>query len=173
MKRARPPILFALIGAAILTVPHTGLAPDWDKLGDWPDILASICFIAATGWAIGTLVDGLMKRRLAKLNFHEADNLKARKTATRLDVVRRIWVVTVGIVTVAAALTVIPGVKQFGVSLFASAGIAGIAVGIAARPVLSNLIAGLQIAFTRRLMSAGPTRLVSKPDSHSCPPAFP
>ncbi len=39
--------------------------------------------------------------------------------------------------------------KQFGVSLFASAGIAGIAVGIAARPMLSNLIAGLQIAFTQ------------------------
>ena len=51
--------------------------------------------------------------------------------------------------TLAAALTVIPGVKQIGVSLFASAGIAGIAIGLAARPVLSNLIAGLQIAFTQ------------------------
>ncbi|MCA8893494.1 MAG: mechanosensitive ion channel, partial [Hyphomonas sp.] len=149
MKRARPPILFALIGAVILTVPHTGLVPDWDKLGEWPDIIASICFIGAIGWTIGTLVDGLIKRRLAKLNFHEADNLQARKSATRLDVVRRIWVVAVGVISVAAALTLIPGVKQFGVSLFASAGIAGIAVGIAARPMLSNLIAGLQIAFTQ------------------------
>ena len=149
LKRARPPALFIVIGVGILSIPHTGLVPDWEKLGDWPNVLASICFIAATGWTIGTLVDGLVKRRLAKLNFHEADNLKARKSATRLDVVRRIWVVAVGVVTVAAALTLIPGVKQFGVSLFASAGIAGIAVGIAARPMLSNLIAGLQIAFTQ------------------------
>lgn len=149
LKRARPPVLFTLIGALILSMPHTGLAPDWNKLGAWPDVLASICFIAATGWAIGTLVDGLVKRRLAKLNIHESDNLKARTSATRLDVIRRIWIVAVGVVTVAAALTVIPGVKQFGVSLFASAGIAGIAVGIAARPMLSNLIAGLQIAFTQ------------------------
>ena len=149
MKRARPPVLFVLIGAALLTVPHTGLVPDWDRLGSWPNVLASICFIAATGWTFGTLVDGLMKRRLAKLKFHDPDNLQARKTATRLDVVRRIWTVAVGVITVAAALTVIPGVRQFGVSLFASAGIAGIAVGIAARPMLSNLIAGLQIAFTQ------------------------
>lgn len=36
-----------------------------------------------------------------------------------------------------------------GVSLFASAGAAGIIVGLAARPLLSNLIAGVQIAITQ------------------------
>jgi small-conductance mechanosensitive channel len=40
-------------------------------------------------------------------------------------------------------------VRQFGVSLFASAGVAGIVVGLAARPMLSNLIAGLQLAITQ------------------------
>jgi small-conductance mechanosensitive channel len=40
-------------------------------------------------------------------------------------------------------------VKQYGVSLFASAGAAGIIVGLAARPLLSNLIAGMQIALTQ------------------------
>ena len=54
-----------------------------------------------------------------------------------------------GFITVAAALTLLPGVRQIGVSLFASAGIAGLALGLAARPMLSNLIAGLQIAFTQ------------------------
>ena len=34
-------------------------------------------------------------------------------------------------------------------SLFASAGVAGIVVGLAARPVLSNLMAGVQIAMTQ------------------------
>lgn len=53
------------------------------------------------------------------------------------------------VATIAAALTVLPFARQIGVSLFASAGIAGIAVGLAARPMLSNLIAGLQIAFTQ------------------------
>jgi small-conductance mechanosensitive channel len=40
-------------------------------------------------------------------------------------------------------------VKQYGVSLFASAGAAGLVVGLAARPLLSNLIAGVQIAVTQ------------------------
>ncbi|MEH2520910.1 hypothetical protein V1279_006483 [Bradyrhizobium sp. AZCC 1610] len=40
-------------------------------------------------------------------------------------------------------------VRQYGVSLFASAGVAGLAVGLAARPLLSNLIAGVQITMTQ------------------------
>ena len=40
-------------------------------------------------------------------------------------------------------------VRQYGVSLFASAGVAGIVVGLAARPMLTNLFAGVQIAMTQ------------------------
>jgi small-conductance mechanosensitive channel len=112
-------------------------------------ILGRIAIVIAIGWTIGTVVDAYIKREISNLKLDQADNLHARKSATRLDVVRRIWIVTSGIVTIAAALTIIPGVRQIGISLFASAGIAGLALGLAARPVLSNLIAGLQIAFTQ------------------------
>jgi len=44
------------------------------------------------------------------------------------------------------ALMTFPGARQFGASLLASAGVLGIVVGIAARPVFSNLTAGLQLA---------------------------
>jgi hypothetical protein len=40
-------------------------------------------------------------------------------------------------------------VRQYGVSLFASAGVAGVIFGLAAQPVLSNLIAGIQLAITQ------------------------
>jgi small-conductance mechanosensitive channel len=40
-------------------------------------------------------------------------------------------------------------VRQYGVSLFASAGVAGLVIGLAARPLLSSLIAGVQIAMTQ------------------------
>jgi small-conductance mechanosensitive channel len=40
-------------------------------------------------------------------------------------------------------------VRQYGVSLFASAGVAGLAIGLAARPLLLNMIAGIQIALTQ------------------------
>ena len=39
--------------------------------------------------------------------------------------------------------------RQIGASLLASAGVAGLVAGIAARPVLGNLIAGLQIALSQ------------------------
>jgi small-conductance mechanosensitive channel len=40
-------------------------------------------------------------------------------------------------------------VRQYGVSLIASAGAAGIIVGLAARPLLTNLFAGIQIAVSQ------------------------
>ena len=51
--------------------------------------------------------------------------------------------------TFGAALMTFRPVRQYGVSLFASAGVAGIVAGLAARPVLSNLIAGVQLAMTQ------------------------
>ena len=53
------------------------------------------------------------------------------------------------IVTLGAALMSFDSVRQYGVSLFASAGAASLVVGLAARPLLTNLIAGLQIAITQ------------------------
>ena len=49
----------------------------------------------------------------------------------------------------ASALMTFPAMRQIGTSLLASAGVAGLVAGIAARPVLGNLIAGLQIALTQ------------------------
>jgi small-conductance mechanosensitive channel len=53
------------------------------------------------------------------------------------------------ILTLGFALMTFDSVRQFGVSLFASAGVAGVVFGLAARPVLSNLIAGVQLAVTQ------------------------
>ncbi|HEY0569403.1 MAG TPA: mechanosensitive ion channel domain-containing protein, partial [Xanthobacteraceae bacterium] len=53
------------------------------------------------------------------------------------------------VITLAAALMTFDAVRQYGVSLFASAGVAGIIAGLAARPVLSNLFAGVQLAITQ------------------------
>lgn len=152
LKRFRPPVLLALLGLACAFAPAGAArfdieAPD-SLLGALP-IAAYVFLVGALGWAVTTTVDAFVKRRIGRLNLSQDDNLNARISATRLDVVRRVLIVIGGMVTLAAALTGVPGVRQIGVSLFASAGIAGIAIGLAARPMLSNLIAGLQIAFTQ------------------------
>ena len=53
------------------------------------------------------------------------------------------------IVTLAVALMTFEGVRQYGVSLLASAGAASIVVGLALQPMLRNLIAGVQLAMTQ------------------------
>jgi small-conductance mechanosensitive channel len=57
--------------------------------------------------------------------------------------------VVIGILTLGFALMTFDAVREFGVSIFASAGVAGIALGLAAKPVLGNLIAGVQIAIAQ------------------------
>ena len=68
---------------------------------------------------------------------------------TQVRVLLRAGDVLVVMVTFGAALMTFEPVRQFGVSLFASAGVAGIVAGFAARPVLSNLFAGVQLAMTQ------------------------
>ena len=53
------------------------------------------------------------------------------------------------VITGGLALMTIPGVRQLGVSLLAAGGAAGLIIGLALQPVLSNLIAGVQIALTQ------------------------
>jgi hypothetical protein len=62
------------------------------------------------------------------------------------------------VVTVGAALMAFEPVRQFGVGLFASAGLAGLVVALAARPIIANVIAGVQIAMTQPIRRMGVDR---------------
>ena len=53
------------------------------------------------------------------------------------------------LLTLGFALMTFDTVRQYGISLFASAGVAGVIFGLAAQPVLSNLIAGIELAMTQ------------------------
>jgi small-conductance mechanosensitive channel len=86
---------------------------------------------------------------LLRFRLDVADNLLARKHVTQVRVLRRVVDTLLIIVTIGAVLMTFEPVRQYGVSLFASAGVAGLVVGFAARPVLSNLIAGIQLAMTQ------------------------
>lgn len=152
LNRLKVPFGLVVLAIGLFATVEFDLIPDAWSPARWDGaavIAANALLIAAAGWTITTLVDGFIHGRIRKLDLSGTDSFYARKSVTRLDMLRRIWIVFGAVATLGAALTVIPAVRQIGVSLFASAGIAGIAVGIAARPVLSNLIAGLQIAFTQ------------------------
>lgn len=77
------------------------------------------------------------------------DNLQARRVQTQAKVLARSAMVLIILVGSGAALMTLPGLRQIGTSLLASAGVAGLVVGFAAKPVLGNLLAGMQIALTQ------------------------
>ncbi|HEX7388537.1 MAG TPA: mechanosensitive ion channel family protein [Acidiphilium sp.] len=111
----------------------------------------SAAFIALIGWTVIVVVDTLTAYKLSRRPDNIQADVRARKHVTQWQVLRRASHVLTVLITLAAALMVFPAVREYGVSLMASAGAAGLVLGLAARPVLSNLIAGIQIAITQPL----------------------
>lgn len=77
------------------------------------------------------------------------DNLEARRVMTQFRVIERILAIAISVVAVAAGLMTFDSVRQFGVSLLASAGVLGIVLGFAAQETLATLLAGFQIAISQ------------------------
>ncbi|UPK30093.1 mechanosensitive ion channel family protein [Bradyrhizobium sp. 195] len=146
IERTTGPAQLALcLGAVALVLP---LAPLDDTIRTPLMRLFVVAVIALIGWISIRIVDMSAARYLQ--NFRDVtENFVARKHVTQVRVFKRVTDTIIVIITVSTALMTFDSVRQYGVSLFASAGAAGIIVGLAARPLLSNLIAGLQIAITQ------------------------
>ena len=86
---------------------------------------------------------------VSRLGVEKADNLQARKMQTQLRVIRQILVIGVFFIAAVAALMSFEQLRALGTGLLASAGIAGIVLGLAAQRTLSNVLAGFMIAFTQ------------------------
>jgi small-conductance mechanosensitive channel len=135
-----------LILAMIVAIP---VVPLDSVTAHWLARLLLIAIIALIGWAAITALDIAADLFLRRFRIDTDDNLLARKHLTQVRVLLRATDVLVVIITIGAALMTFEPVRQYGVSLFASAGVAGLVAGLAARPVLSNLFAGVQLAMTQ------------------------
>lgn len=108
-----------------------------------------VLFIVLVGWAGITALMLATDFYLARSQAGDPSDPLARKHVTQVRVLRRVTVTVAIVITVAAALMTFDSVRQYGVSLIASAGAAGIVVGLALRPLLTNLFAGIQLAITQ------------------------
>ncbi|MGB9262284.1 MAG: mechanosensitive ion channel domain-containing protein, partial [Pseudolabrys sp.] len=111
--------------------------------------LMAVAVIGLIGWGAIIASHIAASLYLRRFSLDSDDNLLARKHNTQVRVLSRTLDVVLVLLTLGAALMTFPAVRQYGLSLFASAGIAGIIAGPAARPVLSNLMAGVQLAMTQ------------------------
>jgi small-conductance mechanosensitive channel len=78
-----------------------------------------------------------------------SNNLQARGIHTQVMVLKKVALTVIGVFTLASMLMVFESVRQFGASILASAGIAGIVVGLAAQRSIATMLAGFQIAITQ------------------------
>ncbi len=131
--------------AVLAAVPA---APISTKLEHFLRHGAVLALMGACAWWAIRFLDLVETLITIKYRTDVTDNLRARKIQTQMQVLRRIVVAGIVVLAAAAMLMTFPSIRQIGLSLFASAGLAGLVVAMAARPALSNWIAGLQIALT-------------------------
>jgi small-conductance mechanosensitive channel len=106
-------------------------------------------FVILLGWIAIVASNIAADRYMSRFRIDTDDNLLARKAVTQMRVLKRTASVVIGFLTLGFALMTFDAVREYGVSIFASAGVAGIALGLAAKPLLGNLIAGVQLAITQ------------------------
>jgi small-conductance mechanosensitive channel len=153
------PVLHAMLiniqAAARIVLPLVGLQMVWQAAPDELRFIGSVrhlnglLLIAAATWLAVRAVSGIADGVLAKHPYDVTDNLQARRVLTQTRVLARTASSMLLVAGGALILMTFPGARQVGASLLASAGVIGIVAGLAAKPVFSNLIAGLQIALAQ------------------------
>lgn len=146
VRQARPPARLAFVLLALYVV--TPLLPlTAAGVGVVRHALA-VAIIVTLTWAIIALTE--VFQVLVKVRFDTGvpDNLRARRVQTKVQLLRRMVILVVVVVAFGLVLMTFESVRRVGISLFASAGVVGLIVGIAAQPTLANLVAGLQVALT-------------------------
>lgn len=146
-QKFRHPVLFLflLIDVIILqSVFTTGREAD-PLAGKFITVAVIFCVT----WLLIRSVSLARELILRQFDITEKDNLRARKVYTQFRVLERIVVFILILIAVAIALMTFDSIKRIGLSLFASAGVAGIIIGFAAQKLLSSILAGFQIALTQ------------------------
>ena len=146
----------ALITALLLTVITILLKPILYFLGNlnhpllailyqYSHILVTISF----SWTLIVITKTLKTLFLKKYDLETEDNLKSRKVYTQINLLEKVVLFLIILFTIGIILLSFDGIRQIGIGLFASAGVAGIILGLSAQKMMGTLLAGIQIAITQ------------------------
>lgn len=105
--------------------------------------------IVATALFIIALLKYGKRLILRHFNIEKEDNLTSRKVFTNVNILEKVIIFVIIIIAIGLILLSFDSVKKVGYGLFASAGIAGIIIGLSAQKVVGALLAGIQIAITQ------------------------
>ena len=135
------PLLALLVALPGTSLPPRVMKPTQHAVG--------ILLILVVAWLVILVSHVISDVLTARYQVDAGDNLLARKVETQLAVLHRVVAVVVILVALAIILMTFPAIRSIGASLLASAGLAGLVVGVAMKPTFSSLVAGIQIALTQ------------------------
>jgi small-conductance mechanosensitive channel len=138
-------VIFPLLSIYSLKV-LVKIPPRIDTLAN--DIL-NIALIASIAWLLIRLTNVFEDYINSRYKLEEAADIQTRKIHTQVRILKKILTVIIFIVALSAILMNFEEFRQLGTGILASAGVAGLVVGLAAQRTLANLLAGIQIAITQ------------------------
>ena len=149
LKALSLPVLLIFLELAAFATLRLALIPlDYEEIAHHTLL---VLLIATIGFAIASFVKAVYQYLKQTNNTQNLEDFSRRSFLTRAQILYRAVMFVIIAVTFALILMTFPQIKSFGIGILGSAGVAGLAIGLAAKPILTNLIAGFQIAFTRML----------------------
>ncbi|MEU9833465.1 mechanosensitive ion channel domain-containing protein [Streptosporangium sp. NPDC048047] len=150
VHRCAWPALTTAVVVAAKTVYVPSMAEG--SFADGIEQVLSLAMIGVVSWLVieaAYAVTDVVLDRLVTVQGER--NRRARRIRTQITLVRRVASAVIIVVALGAMLFTFPQVRALGAGLLASAGIAGVIVGVAAQSTLGNMLAGLQLAFSDAL----------------------
>jgi small-conductance mechanosensitive channel len=115
----------------------------------WFKKAGTLLLIFSCTWLLIKSIKLIKQLVIKNYDVRADDNLKARKVYTQFTILEHIFIFILVILALGIALMSFEGIKEIGVSIFASAGVAGIILGFSAQKMIGAILAGIQIAIAQ------------------------
>ncbi|ARQ71269.1 mechanosensitive ion channel family protein [Streptomyces marincola] len=146
LRRCQLPLQVLLASAAV-QIAYDAFDLELRRNDLIQNLLATVTIFSAA-WMTIRAANAIAENTLASYAARTTDLARVRQFRTQLAMIRRVVTTVLAVVATAVAMLLLfPGLRALGASMLASAGIIGIIAGVAAQSMLSNLFAGLQVAF--------------------------
>jgi small-conductance mechanosensitive channel len=147
IKHMRRPVQYLL--PVLLVYPLLGIATLPIDQEETISGILKVLTVMLLAWLATCAVRVVEEGVLRHFDASVQDNLTARRVHTQIKLFRQVVLFIIVIVAASVVLMMFDQLRVIGVSLLASAGIAGMILGFSAQKVLGNLLAGIQIAITQ------------------------
>ena len=144
------PLTFTISFSLVFTLVSGGF-PYLDAVASSTRPLIWIGLVFSTMWfgirAINFFANRYQDMQIENLGEEHFDKVRQRRTY--VSIFRRVFIFVMILGSIWIGLSEFANMEGLGKTLLTSAGIAGVVIGIAAQPILGNIIAGIQVAVTQ------------------------